>query len=368
MPAGALRLEVTESLVMENPEQAVEILELLRGAGALLSLDDFGTGYSSLAYLQRVPVRHDQDRQGAGAGGQCRRHRLADRAVDRGARRTNSGARVVAEGVERPRTPRSCARSDCEYAQGYYYGEPMPERDILAMLRVIRKSERKLQRRGYFRTKPKPVEPPAQAAKSPGPTRKAGATEAAATPRQAAARGNGQPASPREIAEVLKAAEKTNDAPSRPKIGGDLPPGAVRLRPRNPQQPMPAAASATRPPQHPPTMPPVAAGQMIPPLPQTPLRPAAALAQQMAQAMPPGPPFQFPPPPAPPQSQPAAYQPPPQHVPPTQPPTGQPNLEGLPPAIAASIARLAGMGETTAPPAPKDTPPLATLNRKSAGQ
>ena len=54
-PAGTMRLEISESLLMDNPEQAVEVLKLLSGAGVELTLDDFGTGFSSLAYLHRFP-------------------------------------------------------------------------------------------------------------------------------------------------------------------------------------------------------------------------------------------------------------------------------------------------------------------------
>ena len=154
VPDGVLRLEITESLVMENPEQATEMLDLLKSAGARLALDDFGSGYSSLTYLQRFPfdtIKVDSDLMQAseddGHGSAIVRSIVA--------LAHELGKKVVAEGVEGPEDVGFLRSIGCEFAQGFYYGEPMGEREIIDLLRIVRKSERRLQRRGFFRTKRK---------------------------------------------------------------------------------------------------------------------------------------------------------------------------------------------------------------------
>ena len=153
VPRGALKLEVTESLVMENPEQAVEILGWLKSAGAELTLDDFGTGYSSLSYLQRFPfdgIKIDQSfiKDGAksdGTGAVLVRSMVA--------MASELELSVVAEGVEDADTAAFLRSIGTEHAQGYFYGEPISHRDVIQMLRIIEKSERKLKPRRLFKTR-----------------------------------------------------------------------------------------------------------------------------------------------------------------------------------------------------------------------
>jgi diguanylate cyclase (GGDEF)-like protein/PAS domain S-box-containing protein len=124
-----LELEVTESAVMEDPEQAIEQMHRLRELGLKLSIDDFGTGYSSLLRLKRMPVQKLKIDQGFVAG-------LPDDEDDIAIVRAiialaqAMGMRVLAEGIEQAEQAHFLLKNQCELGQGYWFARPMPAEQI----------------------------------------------------------------------------------------------------------------------------------------------------------------------------------------------------------------------------------------------
>jgi diguanylate cyclase (GGDEF)-like protein/PAS domain S-box-containing protein len=128
-----LSLEITEGVLMADPDLAVERLSRLRGLGIRLSIDDFGTGYSSLAYLSRLPVNEMKiDRSFImGIADDPSKAAIVRAALDLG---HNLRLEVVAEGVEDQRTWDLLFALGCDTAQGYFMARPMPAEAVLPWL------------------------------------------------------------------------------------------------------------------------------------------------------------------------------------------------------------------------------------------
>ena len=133
LPAGALDLEITESLLLPKDPENLAIMKGLSGMGVELSVDDFGTGYSSLAYLQRFPINALKIDQSfiSGIG-----HDHNDMAIVTAilAMAQSLHIKVVAEGVENIIQENFLKAHGCNAAQGYYYSAPVSAEDFTAML------------------------------------------------------------------------------------------------------------------------------------------------------------------------------------------------------------------------------------------
>lgn len=130
---GALHVELTESIIMSEPQRAIEAMRRLQAAGVCTSIDDFGTGFSSLAYLKQLPLdflKIDQSfvadvHSNPGSAAICRALLTLAHTL---------GLSVVAEGVENPDQYRWLKENGCEHLQGYFIARPEPLSAVIASL------------------------------------------------------------------------------------------------------------------------------------------------------------------------------------------------------------------------------------------
>jgi EAL domain-containing protein (putative c-di-GMP-specific phosphodiesterase class I) len=129
-----LELELTESAMMRDPLAAIDIMNALHQRGVTMSIDDFGTGYSSLAYLKRFNVSQLKiDQSFVRELVQDADTRAIVATIIRLAHDLN--IHTIAEGVETLGQLTLLGEMGCEAIQGYYLSRPLPQAELLALLR-----------------------------------------------------------------------------------------------------------------------------------------------------------------------------------------------------------------------------------------
>ena len=133
LSAEYLELEITETSVMENAANTINMLNELNDMGLSLAIDDFGTGYSSLSYLKKFPIQKlkvdrsfikDIDSNENDAA-------IAKSIIDLG---HNMSLEVIAEGVERESQKEWLTAKGCDQVQGYFYSKPLSEEDLMKLV------------------------------------------------------------------------------------------------------------------------------------------------------------------------------------------------------------------------------------------
>jgi diguanylate cyclase (GGDEF)-like protein/PAS domain S-box-containing protein len=136
LQAGRLQLEITESVLLCDPDAAIEVLNVLHEMGVQLYLDDFGTGYSSFSYLHRFPIDAVKlDRSFVHRMDEDPRNGAIVRALV--AMAQTLGLLVVAEGVERPEEVVQLRGVECPFGQGFLFSRPLAS-EAAATLAALR--------------------------------------------------------------------------------------------------------------------------------------------------------------------------------------------------------------------------------------
>jgi EAL domain-containing protein (putative c-di-GMP-specific phosphodiesterase class I) len=136
LPASVLELELTETMLMADPDRAAGILRTLSAMGLRIAIDDFGTGYSSLGYLKQLPVdkikidrvfvrnmQHDADDAAIVAS-----------TIDLA---RNLRLRTVAEGIESTAVADKLISMGCRLGQGFAYARPLPADELVAWAKAV---------------------------------------------------------------------------------------------------------------------------------------------------------------------------------------------------------------------------------------
>jgi len=129
LPPDSLEIEITESLLMENPEHARAVLSDIQRLGVTTAIDDFGTGYSSLSYLKLLPINNLKiDRAFVNDLPRNDNDIAITRAIV--ALGHSLGFEVTAEGIENEAQRDFLTELGCQFGQGYLFGRPMPEAEF----------------------------------------------------------------------------------------------------------------------------------------------------------------------------------------------------------------------------------------------
>lgn len=134
VPAKQVKLEITERLLIQQPDNAKQTLELCKKAGMGIAIDDFGTGYSSLSYLYYFPIDNlkiDQSFVRA-MSRDDKSLELVKSIVGLG---KNMKMNIIAEGVESAEEAKILKDMGCDSGQGYYFAKPLPEKDVIELLK-----------------------------------------------------------------------------------------------------------------------------------------------------------------------------------------------------------------------------------------
>jgi len=133
VPSHKMELEITENILMDEPQVVIDALVRLKAEGIKIALDDFGTGFSSMSYLQKLPLdRLKVDRSfiiDVAAPGQSI---LADTIISLGKK---MNLNVIAEGIENEQQQAHLIEQGCHDVQGFYYAKPMPSEQFIEFLK-----------------------------------------------------------------------------------------------------------------------------------------------------------------------------------------------------------------------------------------